>query len=79
MFRDAFKRALIYEHRITTTSITSSSVDSREAKVYIGLSDGHIEEYRLDSSATYNKLNLSARKSVSNKVSDLFAKVFLPL
>ena len=67
MLRNAFRSTLLYEHSSSATSVSTVALDSSNNSFYIGLSDGHIEEYRVDFSAA-KMLHLSARKSISGKV-----------
>ena len=67
MIRDAFKSALIYEHRSASTHVSTLAFDSSKGNVYLGLNDGHLEEYAI-TLASGNKLHLAARKRISSKV-----------
>ena len=75
MSRDAFRGALIYEHRSPLTSVTSTALDYSQNKLFLGLSDGHIEEYTINSHIRKQKAHLSARKSLSSKVCLQFTAV----
>ena len=68
MFRDAFRNTVLYEHKSASSSISTLALNSRDLRLYIGLTDGHLEEYTLNRTASVSGIHLSARKLVSKRV-----------
>ncbi len=66
--RVAFQRCLVHEHRNPNSAISALALDAAGTKLYLGFTDGQLEEYKITISFAQAKALLSARKHVGKKV-----------
>lgn len=66
--RTAFRLWPVHEHRTRGSTISALALSADGGKLYIGLSDGQLEEHRIVSALSGAHLSLTARKHVSKKV-----------
>ena len=66
--RTAFQAWLAHEHRSPTSRVSAVAVGSGGSTLYVGLSDGQLEEYKVNSDSQRVWLSLEARKTVGKQV-----------
>lgn len=66
--RVAFQRCLVHEHRNPNSAISALALDATGTKLYLGFTDGQLEEYKITADFAHAKALLSARKHVGKKV-----------
>ena len=66
--RTALKRIFLLEHKSKTSLISSIAIASDGGSVYLGLTDGQIEEHRILPGSLGYQAFLSARKHLGKKV-----------
>ena len=66
--RTAFNIWPAYDHHSKTSVISTVAVDNAGERMYLGLSDGQLEEYRIEVLQQGVRVSLGARKHVGKKV-----------
>ena len=66
--RTAFRLWPVHEHRASGSVISALALSADGGRLYVGLSDGQLEEHRIVASASGAYLSLTARKHISKKV-----------
>lgn len=66
--RVAFQRCLVHEHRNPASAISAIALDATGTRLYLGFTDGQLEEHRVVADFAQAKTLLSARKHVGKKV-----------
>jgi hypothetical protein len=66
--RTAFRVWAAYDHKSKASVITAVAVDQSGTRIYLGLSDGQLEEHRIGFGASGLRVVLGARKHVGKKV-----------
>ena len=66
--RTAFQLFPALSHRSSSSVISTVAVDDEGGHLYVGTSDGQLEEHRLHASMAGARVSLGARKHVGKKV-----------
>ncbi len=66
--RTAFNLWAAHDHRSKTSLISTVAVDDAGERMYLGLTDGQLEEHRIDVTLQDVRVSLGARKHVGKKV-----------
>lgn len=66
--RTAFQLFPALTHRSSSSVISAVAVDDEGGHLYLGTSDGQLEEHRLHASMAGARVSLGARKHVGKKV-----------
>eukprot|EP00884_Botryococcus_braunii_P004337 jgi/Botrbrau1/13904/Bobra.0017s0011.1 len=65
--RTAFRVWPAYDHKSKTSVISAVAVDQSGGRLYLGLTDGQLEEHRIQAGTTAMRVALGARKHVGKK------------
>lgn len=66
--RTAFRVWPAYDHKAKNSVISAVAVEQAGARLYLGLSDGQLEEHRVQLGPSSIRVALGARKHVGKKV-----------
>lgn len=66
--RNAFEIWPAHVHKAKNSQISSVAVNQAADRLYLGLTDGQLEEHRIVSGSAGLRASLGARKNVSRKV-----------
>ena len=66
--RTAFQAWHAHDHRSQTSRVSAVAVGSQADKLYLGLTDGQLEEYNIVLGQHGVRLSLQARKHVGKQV-----------
>lgn len=69
--RTAFQLSPALDHKNKNSVISCIAVDDAGSHIYVGCSDGQIQEHRIQSTASGSRVSLGARKHVGKKVRGL--------
>lgn len=67
-YRTAFQRLLVHDHKALGTAISAVALSSCGERLYCGLTDGQLEEFKVYSDFSTARVSISARKFVGKKV-----------
>ena len=66
--RSAFQSWLVHNHKSSTSRISAVCLSDDGSSLYLGLSEGQLEEYKLSHHASSVSSHLVAKKSVGKTV-----------